>query len=72
MRRDAQMTGPTLPGLDRHALLTAATRLCGANRASALLLRRILKSLAARTDNWPAQARPGLVHARLQAFDGAD
>ena len=57
MRRDAQMTGPTLPGLDRHALLTAATRLCGANRASALLLRRILKSLAARTDNWPAQAR---------------
>ena len=46
-----------LPGLDRHALLTAATRLCGANRASALLLRRILKGLVARTDNWPAQAR---------------
>ncbi|GHE35688.1 carbon-nitrogen hydrolase family protein [Vulcaniibacterium thermophilum] len=22
--------------------------------------------------DWPAQARPGLVHARLQAFDGAD
>ncbi|MBS1228560.1 MAG: transporter related protein [Proteobacteria bacterium] len=59
------MTGPSTPpprpaadrGLDRHALLTAATRLCGANRASALLLRQLLKGLVARTDNWPAQAR---------------
>ena len=54
------MTGtPPSPdhGLDRHALLAAATRLCGANRASALLLSRMLKSLVARTDNWPAQAR---------------
>jgi ABC-type bacteriocin/lantibiotic exporter with double-glycine peptidase domain len=44
-------------GLDRHALLTAATRLCGANRASAMLLRRMLKGLVARSDNWAAQAR---------------
>ena len=54
------MTGtPPSPdhGLDRHALLTAATRLCGANRASALLLRQLLKRLVARTDNWAAQAR---------------
>ncbi|MBI2308477.1 MAG: ATP-binding cassette domain-containing protein [Rhodocyclales bacterium] len=48
---------PDLEGLDRHALLAAADRLCGANRASALLLRQLLKRLVARTDNWPAQAR---------------
>ena len=44
-------------GLDRHALLAAATRLCGANRASAILLRQMLKGLVARPDNWAAQAR---------------
>ena len=57
------MTGPaTSPpppnhGLDRHSLLVAATRLCGANRASAMLLRRMLTGLTLRTDNWLAQAR---------------
>ena len=55
------MTGalPQRPdrGLDRHALLIAATRLCGANRASAMLLRRMLTGLTLRPDNWAAQAR---------------
>lgn len=44
-------------GLDSHALLTAVARLCGANRASAVVLRQILKRLVVQTDNWAAQAR---------------
>jgi ATP-binding cassette subfamily B protein/ATP-binding cassette subfamily C protein LapB len=59
------MTGFSAPALhsfsdqalDRHALLTAADRLCAANRPSALVLRQLLRRLVARIDNWPAQAR---------------
>lgn len=59
------MTGISAPALqplhdqwlERHALLTAAERLCGANRPSALALRQILKRLVAQPDSWPAQAR---------------
>lgn len=44
-------------GLDREGVLAAVTGLCGQDRASASTLRRSLGRLAARTDNWPAQAR---------------
>lgn len=44
-------------GMDRQALLAAVDGLCGANRPSAVVLRQLVKRLAVRTDNWPAQAR---------------
>ena len=44
-------------GLDWSALLIAADRLCGANRASALMLRQILKRLLTLSDNWAVQAK---------------
>ena len=43
--------------LDRPALLAAATLLCGANRAAALLLRIIFQRLATHTKNWATETR---------------
>ncbi|MEI8362280.1 MAG: ATP-binding cassette domain-containing protein [Betaproteobacteria bacterium] len=49
----------TIPesGLDRQSVLDAMTGLCGANHSSAKKLRQALGKLAAKTDNWSAQAK---------------
>ena len=44
-------------GLDQSGVLVALAGLCGANRATAAKLKRVIKALTLRTDNWPTQAR---------------
>jgi ABC-type bacteriocin/lantibiotic exporter with double-glycine peptidase domain len=44
-------------GLDQSGVLAAAAGLCGANRAVATKLQRVLKALTQRTDNWPTQVK---------------
>jgi ABC-type bacteriocin/lantibiotic exporter with double-glycine peptidase domain len=45
-----------VPGMSREQLLTAASGMCGTNRAAAAALGAILKRLVADTGNWSTQA----------------